>query len=64
MDSTEVRMTGTLISAHQFVIFAASLDDSGLQDSCRIRLSQQSCSALINQLVCNVIWLKKREMTY
>lgn len=37
-------------------------DTSGLQDSCRMRFSHQSRSALINQLICSLIWLKRRDI--
>lgn len=40
------------------------LTTSGLQDSCRMRFSHQKrCSALINQLICTLIWLRRGIMS-
>ena len=44
---------GTLIISTKSWGFLLLFDESGLQDSCRIRLSHHSFLALINQTVCN-----------
>ena len=49
---------GTLIISTYSWGFLLLSDDSGLQDSCRRRLSHDSCSMLINQTVCTLIWLE------
>ena len=52
---------GTLIVSTYSWGFLLLSDDSVLQDSCR-RLSHHSCSVLINQTVCSLIWLKSSKI--
>ena len=51
--TTRWGLMGTLIISTKSWGFQLFFDESGLQDSCRIRLSHHSFLALINQTVCN-----------
>ena len=61
-DNRKVRMHGNTDSFHLLRGIPLLSDDSGLQDPCRIRLSHHNCSALINQTVCNFVWLKSSKI--
>ena len=61
-DNHKVRMHGNTDSFHLLMGIPLLSDDSGLQDSRRIRLSHHNCSELINQTVCNFVWLKSSKI--